>query len=512
MDEKQYLTKTIEEKPAPNSRQWVHLMHEVDNRLFYFARDQERDPAEDVVSDSLLTFAATLPSHMGYEITTRWNDRLAKISVARESGRQFAEQFEDDELINPSGHIALTPEHLRKAVVAAASGAGQGTNNPRYPYYSAGIHYNFGAVNPEVLEKATAHGEQFSRLYISPSMKDQPLPGEQRLWNLAKKYYDGRKKAVREAYGHFSTAMHSIKSEISKKDRLFSSKLNHWIERDGARADFERIRKPLTKPLDDYAWSPEYYGGYRRNGYQHGRKYRREYSHKVAQAAYNALKRSEQEQEYIDGVDAIMGDPLAVSIENAIQNAEVWGAAYLAALEKAQKEQRIANAKRVAATRVQEELVATPVKVQAIERDGAFLIDQKALKKGLVKRRGYITVKGVAIPITKLRQWLTVAIQDPATGRAITAKNYGRENWIAVQAVESVKRIRPNNREEGPALIFTLPQQGTLKAQSTFLGLETEYQGGDVHAVKFDIVEEEKITVWTPDLINRLKPVLAVPA
>lgn len=507
MDENKYLTKTIDEKPAPNDRQWAKLIYAIDNKLAYFAEDMNKDPAEDVLSDSVLTFAATLPSHMGYEITTRWNDRLTKIAVARESGRQFAEQFEDDELAHPSPDhdFPFSPDYLRKTVAACAAGATKDRYTTCFDYQHGYSVHEYGSCNPEIIEKAKAHGLGFRRIYQYPTKLDLGFPGPERLWDLFQtSHYNGRKASVKDPYDHFNKSMRELREEIRKKDNLFSSKFQHWVHRDEAEAEFEHRCEPLTKPLERYAWAPIYRRYYGNHNYD--RKYEREYSHKGAQAAYDARNRMETEEEYIVAIDAIMNDPMAVSIEATIQNAEVWSAAYLAALEINLVERRRREAKKAAATQEQEELIAKPIIVQAIERDGAFLIDQKTLKKGLVKRRGYIAIKDITIPIKRLRQWLVLVLKDPATNRMI--RNYGKEDWMAVQALESVKRERPNDRSEGPALIFTLPQQGTMRAQSTFLGIEAEYQGGDVHTVEFDVIEEKKITVWTPDLINRLKPVV----
>lgn len=506
MDENKYLTRFIEEKPAPNERQWSNLMRAVNARLTSFAYDKERDPADDVMSDSVLTFAATLPSHMGYEIVTHWNDKLAKILLARESGRKFASQFTDEELQRPPGeyHIPYTANQLRDTVACTAAGMSKQSYHRQGGYYSS----NLGAVNPEVIEKAKRHAEQFAHIYQYPDLKELPLPGEQWLWDLSRRYYSGRKNYVKAPYEQFSRAMYSLKEEIRKKDDLFSSKFEHWIARDLAKADFERLRQPLTKPLDDYAWHPDYYGPNRRSGYNYGREYNREYSHKGAQAAYDARNRIEREQEYIDGIDAIIGDPLSLSVEDTIQNAEVWAAAYQAALEKDQIEQRKREAKKAAATKEQEELMAKPVVVEAVEReDGTVAIDHRALKKGLVKRKGYIVIKSVAIPITRLRQWLTIVLKDPATNRVF--RDFGQGDWMAVQRVGSVMLATKMDATAGPALVFTLPKQGTMKAQTTFLGIDFAYRPDYMHVVEFDIVEEDRIKVWTPDLINRLKPIVA---
>jgi hypothetical protein len=375
----------------------------------------------------------------------------------------------------------------------------------------------FNAWNFAIEHGATKFtGSKFQAEEKLPS----PMPPHiEELYVSIRKNRYSHKEALGRAQKEFADAVWRLKENIRKSDRLFANRLYLTWNLTEARALHEELNAKLTKPLEDYArwWV---------NGYGDSENW--EYKHKGADATWRALKRIEDYEAELEEINKLIDGPgpavnlLLEEAQNAYDILKIIMAGdhqYEQKRKAQSKEKRESQEKRL---QERIELAKDYIMVPAVRAGENVWIDHRVLLEGLKGRtsisksygHSYIRILDVVIDTAKFKKWLSLTLQDPATGRRIPKNKWDQSNWAHVNVVP-----QRGLGEMIDMALFFISSVGNMRVSTTLYDISEDVkiaanQGRKpvINEVRLQEVKaDHPITkeVWTPDDIETYHPVLA---
>ncbi len=521
IDDREYKPDLGDGVPVPNIRQAVRLGEMIDRLLVDVIKDLDHDP--DDYLPRFEAFAATLKGAWAAKILAIGARDLAMIRMCRKRATRWLEQISDSEILQAFDTTMPISREWR-LLFETATGTSESWNHS-YSYYG-------GSRHNVLLKNAHGFGKRLRTYdFIKPKeKKDLPLPFPEGLISYYNKLpgINTRKKKVKEASSNFSSAYWQVMSNVRVADQLFAERLRLMWRLVDAENEYKRLVEKLTKPLEDYAC---YWEGY-------GKANHLEYKHKGAEATRVAKENVAQLKKQRGELEELIDNPgwsIAALVQEAWNTCEIFKIILEAsqkenetqrdkmlAREKKLRQKQLAQEKRL---REKQQLAEKPIRVPAVLNQDGLWIDHRALVEGLKDRtnvtkrygRSYLDIKGVLVETSKLKQWLTMALQDPATNKRIPKNKWGQVQWAYVGTSKATKETRFHRKEEMPSIYFIV-QLGSMRVTTSFYDQSDEFEGYNsynrkpvINKVEPAVVEAQipkRRGVWTPKDINEYHPVL----
>jgi hypothetical protein len=470
--------------PTPNDRQWSVLDHALRERLGEVGRDLDRDPFE--YMDRFKEFAQTLKGAPAALVVSSASHELGKIRAHRKRAREYVRLISDEEINEAfKDRYALPDEYNRNQVYAFACGViGE---DYRYRIERLKDHDMFWAA----WNFAVDHGATEFTGNLDEEKLPSPLPPKiKALHEDVHRSRYSRKKDLGHAQKEFAGAVWKLNQNINKSDRMFANRLYLMWNLTTARALHEELNAQLTKPLEDYArwW---------KNGYGDSENW--EYKHKGADATWRALKRIEDYEAELEDVNKLISGPgpavnlLLEEVQNAYDILKIIMAGDH---QDAKKKNALSQKKKESQEKRMQERIWLAKDYIMVPTVG----------------HSYIRILDVVVDTAFLKKWLTLALQDPATGKRFPKNKWDQSNWAHINVVPMSK---PGERVD--LALFFISMAGNMRISTTFYDQTdytetTSHQRPVINEVRLQEVKaDHPITkeVWTPDDIETYHPVLA---